>query len=259
MEDSTLLLESVSPIGNGRGHRARCRAIMYSFLAQALSAPAPSLCRAIENGALGPVLLRALEGTPARYRRKVALACLDKIAGATGKQPTAALEAEYTRLFALNVLCPQYEADYISTGAENAVHTIAKVARFYSALGLRVADGVGERPDHIALELDFMSFLAIKEAWASERDQRANAKSCRRAQTLFLSSHLWLWGATFARSLADATGFRFYLGVRELLEGWLAAEAQYLRIERGVSAEVNKQAAAPSVLVNISNALPARR
>ena len=139
--------------------------------------------------------------------------------------------AEYTRLFSANLHCLQYEADYLSRTAEHSVHVIAAIAGMYSTFGVRVADTAGERPDHIAVELDFMSFLAAKEAYASDCNQTANARLCRRAQVHFLNTHLARWGSLFAGNLAEATTAPFYRSTCELLDRFLAAEAAYFKIE----------------------------
>src|SRR3972149_4932733 len=76
----------------------------------------------------------------------------------------------------------------------------ADVAGFYRALGLRVAANFRERPDHIATELEFMQVLALKEARALARRERAHAGICRRAQARFLREQLGRWlGAAAAQ------------------------------------------------------------
>lgn len=214
-----------------RGRTARSRAMVYSILAQALSSPSEALCLAVREGALSALLGVALEDAPPAHRRMIEAGLLESFTAIGDESLAGAILAEYTRLFSSNLHCMQYEADYLGRNAENSVHVIAAIASMYSTFGVRLADTVGERPDHIAVELDFMNFLAAKEAYASDRNQVANAGLCRRAQVYFLSKHLARWGSMFAGNLAQATTASFYRSICELLDRFLAAEARYFKIE----------------------------
>jgi DMSO reductase family type II enzyme chaperone len=216
-----------------RGRTARSRAMVYSILAQALSSPSEALCSAVREGALSALFGIALDDAPPAHRRMIETGLLESFTATCGNESfTSSILAEYTRLFSSNLHCMQYEADYLGRTAEHSVHVIAAIAGMYSTFGVRLADTVGERPDHIAVELDFMNFLAAKEAHASDRNQDANARLCRRAQAHFLSQHLARWGSIFARSLAEATTASFYRSICELLDRFLTAETRYFKIGR---------------------------
>jgi hypothetical protein len=88
-------------------------------------------------------------------------------------------------LFSTGLLCPHYEADFVAADSFRSMHIIADVARMYAAFGVRVANMAAERPDHIAVELEFMNWLASKEGYAAQHRQSGNVKLCRRAQRLF--------------------------------------------------------------------------
>lgn len=223
-----------SPVRVTEGSRiARSRAMMYSILAQALSSPSVSMCSAVEEGVFTALLDYALAGMPASHRQAFdEPGFLDKFGADLDDRPFAeAILIEYTRLFASNLHCPQYEADYLARNSDSAVHFIARVVSMYSTFGVKPANDLGERPDHIAVELDFMNFLATKEAHAKERKQAGHARLCRRAQAKFFSDHLSLWGSAFARNLGEVTSLSFYHGIRDLLEAFLLAEAKYLKVE----------------------------
>ena len=215
-----------------RGRTAQSRAMVYSILAQALSSPSEALCSAVMEGALSALLGVALEDAPPVHRRMIEADLLESFTAISANEsfPSSVL-VEYTRLFSSNLHCMQYEADYLGRTAEHSVHVIAAIAGMYSTFGVRLADTVGERPDHIAVELDFMNFLAAKEAHASDGNQDANAKLCRRAQVYFLSKHLARWGSIFAGSLAEATTAPFYRSTCELLDRFLTAETRYFKIK----------------------------
>src|SRR3972149_5214234 len=108
---------------------------------------------------------------------------------------------------------------------------LADVAGFYRAFGLRVAAGFRERPDHIATELEFMQVLALKEARALARRDRAHAGICRRAQARFLQEQLGRWLAPYTAKLAAQDGEGFYARVAGLARDLVAQEAAQLGVE----------------------------
>jgi len=66
-----------------------------------------------------------------------------------------------------------------------------------------VAGDADERQDHICLELEFMSVLAAKEAYALEHQLDPDHLAvCRDGQKKFLREHLGRWTPAFTRRLA---------------------------------------------------------
>jgi DMSO reductase family type II enzyme chaperone len=79
-------------------------------------------------------------------------------------------------------------------------HRLADLAAFYRAFGLEVAPDASERQDHICLQLEFMSVLAAKEAFALEHQLDDESLSiCRAAQKNFLREHVGRWAPSFTR------------------------------------------------------------
>ena len=78
------------------------------------------------------------------------------------------LASEYTRSFGhtLSTECPPYEAQYEYPHVFQQTQGLADIAGSYRAFGLQVSNSAGERLDHITVELEFMSFLAYKQAYA---------------------------------------------------------------------------------------------
>ncbi len=79
-------------------------------------------------------------------------------------------------------------------------HRLADLAAFYHAFGLSVAGDAGERQDHLCLQLEFLSVLAAKEAWALQDESRAEAlQTTREGARSFLREHLGRWTPAFSR------------------------------------------------------------
>ena len=246
MENTSSILSERPPAGEGvpgetppgagenagLGRVARSRGALYSILARALSTPTATLCGTVSDGLFYTAVQEALAGAPALHRN-----CLDsglalKLASDEDVEALSdTMLVEHTRLFSTGLLCPHYEADFVAADSFRSMHVIADVARMYAAFGVRVASGAAERPDHIAVELDFMNWLGSKEGHAAQQRQTGNVKLCRRAQRLFFREHLGCWGRAAARALREAAKLDFYQGIGELLERLLGAEAKFLRVD----------------------------
>jgi TorA maturation chaperone TorD len=229
-----------------KGRRARARATLYAVLARALSCPDGVLCAAVAEGALQEVVEEAVAALPrGHWRLGLPRLGVEHEFASDQRSLRDLLLIEYTRLFGTDLLCPHYEADYVGADSFKLVPLIGKVTAFYTTFGLRVSETETgtERPDYIAVELEFMNFLAQKEAHAAARNQRWRARLCRRAQTKFMREHLGGWGRPFARQLGEASRSRFYHDVQALLEAFLLADATYL----GLSLEdIEREARSPS-------------
>lgn len=224
---------------------ARSRGALYSLLARAMSPPTTALCDAISEGLFCLAVREAMAGAPIFHRD-----CLDaelalKLAGDENAEALSdAMLVEHTRLFSTGLLCPHYETDFVAADSYRSMHVIADVARMYALFGVKVASLAAERPDHIAVELDFMNWLCSKEAHAAQKGQIGNVKLCRRAQRLFFRKHLGRWGNAAARAFREAAKLGFCQGIGELLERLLGAEAKFLRVQSdAIEARDNGEAA----------------
>lgn len=126
--------------------------------------------------------------------------------------------------------CPPYETEYQPAHIFQKSQDLADVAGFYHAFGLEVAPQARERPDHLSLELEFMHFLAWKEAYALEQGHGMEKIAlCRQAQRKFLQEHLG-WVSLFVQRLAQKAEGSFLAAWGHLAKDFLALEAQALRV-----------------------------
>ncbi len=156
-------------------------------------------------------------------------------------QSGPALTDGYDAVFGLlsSSICPVYESEYCpQQDATYRSQNIADVAGFYSAFGLNPSGDVRGRHDHIAMELEFMAWLIVKEAAARHigtEEGTLKAETCREAQQRFLTQHLTWWVPGFAlllnrhcEELAEKNGeqpaLSFYSELARILAAFVSCE-----------------------------------
>ena len=205
--------------------RALARSQLYRLLALAFRYPDAARGEALERLADG-VRIEALDRGPRKLQRS-----LSELAVAAGGTTPEALQDRYVAAFGHVTLpdCPLYETACGTGDPFQQSQTLADIAGFYRAFGLEMAEDAAERVDHLAVELEFMHYLAYREAYALERHGRERSRLIREAQRRFLQDHLERWGPVVARAVAVRADGVLGAAAR-LLERFLAAEARRWRI-----------------------------
>jgi TorA maturation chaperone TorD len=155
------------------------------------------------------------------------------------RAPTDALRAEYDRVFGLVVPkeCPPYETEYYPMPETfGRSQQMADIAGFYRAFGIEPARSSPERPDHLALELEFMAFLLLKkrEALATadvDLEAADRAMICDRAERDFFRDHVAWWVPTFAAGLRRKARDGYHDALAGVLAAWVPDECRRLGID----------------------------
>ncbi|MBM3837605.1 MAG: hypothetical protein FJ398_06520 [Verrucomicrobia bacterium] len=132
--------------------------------------------------------------------------------------------------------CPLNEIEYGDLKADPLFqpHRLADLAAYYRAFGLEITEDATERPDHICIELEFMSVLAAKEAYALEHQlDDLELPVCRDAQKGFLREHLGRWTPAFARRLARVAGEGVLGALAEFTLEFIEEECRRLGVAAG--------------------------
>jgi DMSO reductase family type II enzyme chaperone len=130
-------------------------------------------------------------------------------------------------------LVPPYETEYGNEALFQQPQELGDIMGFYHAFGLTMKSGKHERPDHISCQLEFLMFLALKEAYALEQDDREMLAEVRKAEKSFLADHLGRFVPTFAAKLMRQDPSGFYGALADLCLRFVAAECQRLQISMG--------------------------
>jgi TorA maturation chaperone TorD len=157
---------------------------------------------------------------------------LARFADAARNADPAAVAAEYVFLFDRQVRCPPYEGAYgAARGLAGKAAQLADIAGFYTAFGLSATATQPDMEDHIAAELEFLSALALKEAYARGEEHAEGLAVTRAAEAAFLRDHLGGWAEAFAAGVQAATPLPFYVTAAELLAAWVRAEVDALGVQ----------------------------
>jgi len=200
---------------------AVARSFVYRFIAKVFEDPTPQGWAVLTDAATQTSFRTALQALAAE--RGDLRDGAEKLLAAFTPDGLEAFNDSYLVTFghAARGPCPMNEIEYGNLKADSLFqpHRLADLNAFYRAFGLELADDAAERPDHICLELEFMSVLAAKEAYALEHQLDADQIALgREAQKKFLREHLGHWLPAFTRRLE-----------REASPGALAALAAFTR------------------------------
>ncbi|MFU8771170.1 MAG: TorD/DmsD family molecular chaperone, partial [Anaerolineales bacterium] len=110
------------------------------------------------------------------------------------------LQSEHRQIFGLTgSLC--YETEFGLPHEFRQVQELADITGFYQAFGFKLGGSVRERPDHIAVEVEFMHLLALKEAYAISNGTKEQVETCIDGQKNFLKEHLGRWIGLFSQAV----------------------------------------------------------
>jgi DMSO reductase family type II enzyme chaperone len=138
------------------------------------------------------------------------------------------LEKEYTRLFITaypRVVAQPYSSVYLSRDHQVWGASTAQVARLYEAAGLRMNENFHDIPDHIAAELEFVSYLILEQQKhnGTEADKTREMASIERK---FLTEHLCKWAPLFLSRVAEYSKIDFYSVIARLAQKFVDYESK---------------------------------
>lgn len=145
----------------------------------------------------------------------------------------ADLRDDHDRVFGLIAPkeCPPYETEYHPPGQTFLrSQQTADVAGFYRAFGIEPGGDTRERPDHIALELEFLALLLTKKRMAPEGASAEPAAICDQAFHDFVKDHLAWWIPAFAAGLRRKAGHGPYHALADVLAALIPTERSRLQI-----------------------------
>jgi DMSO reductase family type II enzyme chaperone len=139
---------------------------------------------------------------------------------------------EYNRLFFIKPAVSPYETSYLSKSGQSQPLIAAELSGIYSRAGLEVSPEANDFPDHIATELEFMSFLCSLEIDAIEHEDSQKLSTAQKDQIDFVSNHLSLWYPQFAKKAFEETNTKaLYRNLVECVFAFMRNELTLLGIK----------------------------
>jgi TorA maturation chaperone TorD len=202
------------------------RAQVYEVLATLyLQPPSRELVTALLGLAESPALADLSSGAAAESLRRYALSYTGEL---------EALQQEFHDLFTvpLGRYVTPYESVYRDARVvgEERVRGLLMgpsalaVLHAYRDNGFTVSPDCSELPDHIGVELSFMSLLCRREREARQAGDDATVRPLLECELRFLEDHLLRWVPQLRARIAALAPSEFYRGVAFLTEDFLSAD-----------------------------------
>ncbi len=140
------------------------------------------------------------------------------------------LMIEHSKLFLGpdKLLAPPYGSYYIDDKVTMGEST-REVIDIYEKLDLKLSDKFKDLPDHIALELNFMSYLSEQQLILTEEHQDADSEeNVLKWQKYFLENYLITWYEPFVDNIKNNFASDYYNELADILAYYLARECEYL-------------------------------
>jgi len=179
---------------------------IYRLLAACYYPPAPAL---LEENCCATMasLMEGVAPDAARYAADASVA--------VGSSSLDALAVEHARLFIgpFQLVAPPYGSIYLDDAKTVMGDSTARAASFYHSCGLHLADDFHELPDHFAVELEFMSYLAFKQREAEASGHKDEAARFLDLQKEFLDRFLMPWLEPFTYAIINDGEAPFYQAI----------------------------------------------
>jgi TorA maturation chaperone TorD len=130
------------------------------------------------------------------------------------------LVIDYSMLFLgpFKLLAPPYGSIYLESGRRIMGDSTLDAHSRYREAGLAISGDFKEVPDHIAIELEFMYYLVLKEIESIVNSDFENAIEYLKEQKSFLENHLGVWVPELTAGMVKHSKTEFY---RELARSTL--------------------------------------
>jgi TorA maturation chaperone TorD len=140
------------------------------------------------------------------------------------------LKVEYAGLFLGVFHGPAHPSE---SAYENPGHLVMQrprdeVLEIYRSMGAEKVDKFMEPEDHVAVELQFMSFLSEKTGNALREGKQSEAEKYLEVQRRFLDEHLVKWVPKLVADIMKGSEHAFYRSVAKITRGYVEIDKQII-------------------------------
>jgi len=197
------------------------KAALHSLLAQAMNYPDARLVDSLRKGRFAGALHESLamlgdtslkdeiESCQREYQRKDS---------ADKKEMLLELERDYTRMFFSSKPRLAYLFESVYSEGKLLQESTFEIAGLYRDAGLVLNEDFRLPPDHIAVELEFLSFLYFKEIEGLKNGNKETVEYARELQAVVINKHLKSFALNVAERVAKHASTPFYRMVAQVLQ-----------------------------------------
>ncbi|WP_324716124.1 molecular chaperone TorD family protein [Carboxydochorda subterranea] len=127
---------------------------------------------------------------------------------------------------------PPYESVYVGSDHQPRMQATVDVVKAYAEAGVGLPEAARDQPDFIGYELDFLRYLAEREAEAWRAGDADKAIEALEMQEGFLSAHAARWIPRFCELMEREAKLDFYRGIALITKGFVGQEVESLPLER---------------------------
>ena len=137
------------------------------------------------------------------------------------------LAVEYARLFVgpFGLKAPPYGSIYLDDDRTVMGPSTMETIGVYEEEGLARDEGFHELPDHIAVELEFMYYLAYRQAEALQKGDAPRAEAYRLKQEQFRTRFVGAWVPSFCTHIKEESDNGFYSALAECVTTFIQVPA----------------------------------
>jgi anaerobic sulfite reductase subunit A len=172
--------------------------------------------------------LSELRGTRVEKGFKNLVDSVEAMRGRDPAQVQLELAADYAGLFLGVGGTPAHPSESVYRSSTHLIMQKARddVLEIYRKMGLEKTANFTEPEDHIAVELQFMAFLARQTVDALKADKALDAAEYLEAQRSFLTEHLCRWAPQFSKDILKNARRDFYKAVAQITAGYLTMDLE---------------------------------
>ncbi|MDY0042162.1 MAG: molecular chaperone TorD family protein, partial [Desulforhabdus sp.] len=140
------------------------------------------------------------------------------------------LKLDFARLFVgpYQLFAPPYGSVYLDGDWQVMGPSTLDVIERYRLGGLALSNDFHDAPDHIAVELEFLYFLTVKEVQATVENNQHAALAAQVMRNDFMHRHLGAWSAQFTKEVEENAETDFYRGVARCTRIFIESEMEQL-------------------------------
>ena len=202
----------------------RAEAALNSLLAQAINYPAAELVESLRDGTFMTTLRESLAALGDTSLTSAIDSCAKEYRQNEPDREAILLDLErdYTRMFFASKPRLAYLFESVYREGKLLQESTFEIAGLYRDAGLVVTEDFRLPPDHIAIELEFYSFLLFKEIEGIESGKKDVVDYARELQKTVLDKHLQPFALNVAERVEKHAQTAFFRTVAQALQRYFS-------------------------------------